>query len=68
MQGCLKGLSGGELDEAKTFLLDAAAQLEPVCFPEGFTFKKKALLRCARRSLEGTARMLNFLIDIHVLS
>lgn len=68
MQGCLRSLSGDELEKARRILYDALEDTKPLPSGEMLSSKKHLLLMLARSSFEGTCRMLNFLTDIHVLS
>ena len=65
MQGSLKGLSGEELALAKQEIGAVAAQLPPVVPDSG---KRRMLLALARHSLPTAARLLNILIDLHILN
>lgn len=65
MQGSLKGLSGEELALAKQEIGAVAAQLPPVVPDSG---KRRMLLALARHSLPTAARLLNVLIDLHILN
>ena len=67
MQGSLKSLKGTELEQARTLIQNVWTCAMPI--PEGdISLKKKILLGMARKNFEGTCRLLNFLIDIHVLT
>lgn len=68
MQGCLRSLSGDEMEKARRILYDALENTKPLPSGKMLSSKKHLLLRLARTSFEGTCRMLNFLTDIHVLS
>ncbi len=68
MQGSLRALSGEELKTARTLLRSAAAKTAPLSMETGLPARKKALLLAAGLSLEGTARALNVLEDLHILS
>ncbi|MDO5152014.1 MAG: glycosyltransferase [Eubacteriales bacterium] len=68
MQGCLRSLSGDEMEKARRILYDALEDTKPLPSGNMLSGKKHLLLRLARTSFEGTCRMLNFLTDIHVLS
>ena len=43
-------------------------QITPLEIPEGTPPKRKFLMKAAGKKLEQTARILNFLIDIHLLT
>ena len=68
MQGCLRSLNGEEMDAARKKMNEIMTQITPLEIPEGTPAKRKLLLKAARSHLEGTAKILNFLIDIHLLS
>lgn len=68
MQGTLKHLSGEDKETAKSLIHRIAAKNGPVPMDRENSMKRKLLLFCAQRWLEPTAKVLNFLIDIHILS
>ena len=68
MQGCLRSLNGEELEKARKKSNAVLAQITPLEIPEGIPAKRKFLLKASQNHLEGTAKVLNFLIDIHLLS
>ena len=68
MQGCLRSLSGEEMEAARKKLKTVLDQITPLEIPEGVSTKRKLLLTLAQRNLELTGKILNFLIDIHLLS
>lgn len=68
MQGSLKCLSGDELEKAKKQIHSTLQAVMPVPISGKNSIKRKLLLYFAQRHPEGTARVLNFLIDIHVLT
>ena len=68
MQGCLRSLSAEEMEEARRRLGGILTQIGPVEIPDGTSAKRKLILLAARRNLERTAAVLNFLIDIHLLT
>lgn len=68
MQGCLRSLSAEEMEEARRRLGGILAQIGPVEIPDGTSAKRKLILLAARKHLERTAAVLNFLIDIHLLT
>ena len=67
MQGSLKSLKGDQLAEAKALIRKVWEDALPIP-EEGLSGKKKLLLKLAQKDLEKTSRLLNFLIDIHVLT
>lgn len=68
MQGCLRSLSPEEMPLAREKIGHAAALAAPLEIPADLGTKRRWLLKSAERNLEGTARFLNFLIKIHVLT
>lgn len=68
MQSCLSFLKGEEQKQGKKILYAALEEVTPLPIRKDLPLKKKALLWAAQRSFEGTARTLNFLIRIHVLT
>lgn len=68
MQGCLKSLSQEDLAIAREKISKAAELAEPLAIPDTLPAKRRLLLKLSGRNLEGTARFLNFLIRIHLLS
>lgn len=67
-QGSLASFSGRKLEHAREILRSIVAQILPVPVRSGTPLKRKLLLFFAQRSLENTARVLNFLIKIHILT
>ena len=68
MQGCLRSLQSEEMETARKKLKGVLMQIEPLELPKETSPKRKLLLKAARGNLEQTARILNFLIDIHLLT
>lgn len=68
MQGCLQSLPEAELEEARRILYSAVKEIVPLPVSRGLSVKKNLLLILAQVSFEGMSKVLNFLIDIHVLS
>ena len=68
MQGCLRSLNGEEMDAARKKMNEIMTQITPLEIPEGTPAKRKLLLKAAGKHLEQTARILNFLIDILLLT
>ena len=68
MQGSLRWLSGEELETARRKIKDVMAQIGPVSVTGDVPAKRKLLLKLAQKHLEGTGRILNFLIDVHLLN
>ena len=68
MQGCLRSLNGEEMEAARKKINGILTQITPLETPEGTSTKRKLLLKAAWSHLEGTAKILNFLIDIGLLN
>lgn len=68
MQGCLKSLNKEDLTKAREIIGGITAQITPVEPNPEAGKKKNMLLKLAQKNFEGTCRLLNFLIDIHVLT
>lgn len=68
MQGCLRSLKGEEMEAARKKINGILTQITPLETPEGTPTKRKLLLKAAWSHLEGTAKILNFLIDIGLLN
>lgn len=68
MQGCLKSLSKEDLEQARQIIGGITGKLKPVRPDPQASSLKNLLLKLAQINFEGTCRLLNFLIDIHVLT
>lgn len=68
MQGCLKALKGDDLQTARNTVREIIRQISPVQPSPNASGKKKLLLKLAQVNFEGICRLLNFMIDIHVLT
>ena len=68
MQGSLKSLHGEELEQAREIIGGVLSDIVPLRENPEIGIKKRFLVKLAQKHFEGTCRMLNFLIDIHVLS
>lgn len=68
MQGSLQNLRGEELQQAKAMMAEAMAAAAPVKWNRSFSKMRNLLLCAAQIHLGMTARLLNFLIAIHVLT
>ncbi len=68
MQGCLRTLRENELEEARKVIGGIVAQITPLQANGAASKKKNILLKLAQVNFEGTCKLLNFLIDIHVLT
>ena len=68
MQGCLCSLKGEDLEAARAKLNKVLARITPLELPKAVSVKRRVLLKAAQSNLERTAKVLNFLIDIHLLT
>jgi len=68
MQGCLRSLTKPDLITARGIIRGILAGLIPLEANPQESSKKNLLLQMAQKNFEGTARLLNFLTDIHVLT
>lgn len=68
MQGCLKSLAKEDLPKAREIIHAATAQVMPLESNPEASKMKNMLLKLAQVNFEGTSRLLNFLISIHVLT
>lgn len=67
-QGSLEALSGQELAEARKILHSTMERITPVPVPAELPLKRRVIMTSAQRSLERTARVLNLLIKLHILT
>lgn len=68
MQGSLKSLRGEELEQAREIIGGVLSDVVPLRPNLEIGKKKRFLVKLAQKHFEGTCKLLNFLIDIHVLS
>ena len=68
MQSCLRWLQGTELEQARRYIRDLLNQITPLEKNPEASAKKNLLLKLAQGNFEGVCKVLNFLIDIHVLT
>ena len=68
MQECLRSVKGPDLETARTYIKTVLAEITPLEPNPEASAKKNLLLKLAQINFEGTCRLLNFLIDIHVLT
>jgi len=68
MQESLRSLKGEELREAKNLIRETMVQTEGLVIGPEQSRMRQILLRLARRNLTVAAKLLNFLIKIHVLT
>lgn len=68
MQGCLKSLPKEDLPKAREIIRSVTEPILPLEANPEASKMKNLLLKLAQIHFEGTARLLNFLIDIHVLT
>ena len=67
MQSTLKALHGEDRKKAKTLITEAMKDARPILPQEGRSRMREILLKLAHWNLEGTSRLLNVLIRLHVL-
>ena len=68
MQESLRHLKGAELAQARQTILTLLKDITPLEKHLDVSSKKNLLLKLGQSNFEGTCRLLNFLIDIHVLT
>lgn len=68
MQECLRSFKGAELEQARRYIREVLAQVGPLEKNPDASTLKNLLLKLAQKNFEGTCRLLNFLIDIHILT
>lgn len=68
MQGCLTALQGQELASAKQLLQELVNQVTPLEGNPAASKLRNILLKMAQRNFEATAKLLNLLIKLHVLT
>ena len=68
MQESLRHLKGAELEQVRQYIRELLKDITPLEKHPHASGKKNLLLKLAQKNFEGTCRLLNFLIDIHVLT
>lgn len=68
MQGCLRSLNGDDMETARNRLYNVVTQITPLEIRKELPARRKLLMRLAQKNLENTGRLLNFLVDIHLLT
>lgn len=68
MQTILRDLEGDAREEAAQEIRDLIRDLQPINLDCADSAKQKLLIRAAVRCPEAVAKLLNFLIDIHILT
>lgn len=68
LQECLRSLKGAELEQARIYIRRLLEKITPLEQNPEASAKKNLLLRLAQKNFEAVCRVLNFLIDIHVLT
>ena len=68
MQGSLRHLKGRELEQARAYIRSVLSKITPLDKNPEASAKKNLLLKLAQSNFEGVCKVLNFLIDIHVLT
>ena len=67
-QGSLDALKGNELAQAWEILDDTMERIMPVTLTEEIPMKRKLLMYFAQKSLRKTAKVMNFLLKVHILT
>ena len=67
MQACLRSLKGEQLQQARGYIGEILKQITPLQQNPEASAKKNLLLKLAQKNFEGTCKLLNFLIHIHIL-
>lgn len=68
MQESMRYLSAEEMKISKKKIHSVLEEITPVEKNQGASAKKNILLKLAQHNFEGTCKLLNFLIDIHILT
>jgi len=68
MQECIRSLKGEELQTAREYIHGVLKQITPLESNPAASKGKNLLLKLGQRNLEGVCKVLNFLIDIHILT
>ena len=68
MQESLRFLKGAELEQARRYIRSLLESITPLESNPEASRLKNLLLKLAQKNFEGTCKLLNFLIDIHVLT
>ncbi len=68
MQGCLKSLNREDLAQARRLIGGILSRITPLESNPEASKMKNILLKLAQKNFEGTCRLLNLLIDLHVLT
>ena len=68
MQECLRSFKGEELDQARQYIREVLVHVGALEKNPDASTLKNLLLKLAQKNFEGTCRLLNLLIDIHILT
>ena len=68
MQECLRHLKGEELEQARDYIGKILKEITPLEKNPDASGKRNMILKLAQGNFEGVCKVLNFLIDIHVLT
>lgn len=68
MQECIRSLKGAELEQARRYVRELLSKITPLEKNPEASAKKNILLKLAQVNFEGTCKLLNLLIDLHVLT
>lgn len=68
MQECLRSMSGEDLQTAREYVCGVLKRITPLETNPEASRAKNILLKLAQHNFEGVCKVLNFLIDIHILT
>ena len=68
MQSCLRAFKGEELEQARQYIRSVLKQITPLEKNPEASRLKNLLLKMAQIHFEGSCKLLNLLIDIHILT
>ena len=68
MQSCLRSMKGQQLQQARQYIREVLQQITPLEPHPGESARKNLLLKLAQIHFEGVCRVLNLLIDLHILT
>lgn len=68
MQECLRSLKGEELQTARNYIHEVLMQITPLEANPAASRGKNILLKLGQQNFEAVCKILNFLIDIHILT
>ena len=68
MQECLRAFRGTELEQARQYIREVLEQITPLEKHPEASFLKNLLLQLAQNNFEAVCKLLNVLIDLHILT